>query len=494
MCPQVGINSHPASTRILRCLFVAPPVSGYNRPLPVWEVYVIGGSRGMIRILIVDDNLTTVENVARLLNFEPDIEVVGTARNGQMGVSKAHEMQPDVVLMDINMPDMDGIEACRQIAQSSPKSRVMMMSVQADMAYLKGAMNAGAREFLIKPFDYDELITAVRRVFQADPTPAELAARASPASARGEAPLETKIDRGVMIAVYSPKGGVGCSTIAANLAISLAGSRQAQVVLMDADWYFGDLDAHLDLQPPHRVTDILEKYDPEDLETIKLMFADHPSGIKLLAAPARPELAELIQADVLIPMVEAVRKMSDYLVVDLGSRYNALTQKLLDLADRLVLVVTPELPAIKNAGLLLKLPSCRSYAPEKVIPILNQFIQDWGITPEAAGNTIGRMVALTIPSDRPAALNAINRGLPLLLSAPRSPMIRPILDLEKTIPDRKQLASELAEFARQKAQGPPPPITSPAKSEQEAGRSRITPSERRGCARWLPFLDRSRRG
>lgn len=457
---------------------------------------MIAEGRGAIRVLIVDDNRTTVENVARLLNFEPDISVVGTARNGRVGVLKTKELKPDIVLMDINMPDMDGIEACRQILLSSPRSRVMMMSVQADMAYLKGAMQAGAREFLIKPFGYDELNNAVRRVHQTDPSPAELAAMATPAGV-GEAAIKQKIDRAIMVAVFSPKGGVGCSTIAANLAIALRGSREANVLLIDADLFFGDLDALLDLHPSHRIVEILQKFDPEDTDVLQRMFVDHSSGVRLLAGPGRPELAELVRPEPLQSLLESVSQLYDYVVLDMGCRYNSLTRQILDLVDRVILIVTPEVTAIKSANLFLRMPGPRAFPPRKVLPLLNKYNRVWGITPESVGDTIGQIVSLTVPEDESAALIAVNRGQPVLLSAPRSSMVRPLLELEKLMPDQEQLAEELFELAQQKKSAPPPPIIEPLSSSQEKetvegedAEGETEQKERRGCSRWIPFLGR----
>jgi hypothetical protein len=113
------------------------------------------------------------------------------------------------------------------------------------------------------------------------------------------------------------------------------------------------------------------------------------------------------------------------------------------------------------------------------------------------GDTIGQMVSLTIPDDEGAAITAVNRGQPVLLSAPRSSMVRPLLELEKLIPDQEQLAEELAELAQQKTSAPPPPIIGLLSSSQEKetvegedAEGEVEQKERRGCSRWIPFLGR----
>src|SRR3989304_1317988 len=117
-----------------------------------------------IRVLIVDDIAETRENIRKLLQFEPDIEVVAAARTGKEGVALAKQHKPDVVLMDINMPDMDGITATEQITKDTPATQIVMLSVQSDTDYLRRAMRAGASDFLTKPPSADELISTIRKL------------------------------------------------------------------------------------------------------------------------------------------------------------------------------------------------------------------------------------------------------------------------------------------------------------------------------------------
>ena len=114
-------------------------------------------------VLIVDDQEDTRKNITRLLQFENDISVVGTARTGQDAIKQTLALDPDVVLMDINMPDMDGIEATERIQEQAPHSQVVILSVQGDTNYMRRAMAAGARDFLTKSPKSDELISVIRR-------------------------------------------------------------------------------------------------------------------------------------------------------------------------------------------------------------------------------------------------------------------------------------------------------------------------------------------
>src|SRR5665647_2583343 len=101
-----------------------------------------------ISVLIVDDIADTRESIRRLLQFEANIEVIGEAGTGSDALRIAEELQPDIVLLDINMPEMDGLRAAELLALRVPESAVIIMSVQGEPGYMRRAMMSGAREYL----------------------------------------------------------------------------------------------------------------------------------------------------------------------------------------------------------------------------------------------------------------------------------------------------------------------------------------------------------
>jgi YesN/AraC family two-component response regulator len=127
-----------------------------------------------IRVLIVDDISDTRESIRRLLQFEDDIEVVGEASSGSEAIMFAEINQPDIILMDINMPEMDGIRATELMAQRAPGCSVIIMSVQGEQAYKHRAMMAGARDYIVKPFSIDELDSVISKVYKKDKRESEL--------------------------------------------------------------------------------------------------------------------------------------------------------------------------------------------------------------------------------------------------------------------------------------------------------------------------------
>jgi two-component system response regulator NreC len=117
-----------------------------------------------IRILIVDDHRIIREGLRSLLGAEPDLEVVGLARNGREAIRLTHDLSPEVVLLDVSMPDMNGMEATTQILEDIPHVKVIALSMHKDEHFVAGMLLAGASGYLLKDCSVEELAGAVRSV------------------------------------------------------------------------------------------------------------------------------------------------------------------------------------------------------------------------------------------------------------------------------------------------------------------------------------------
>ncbi|MBV9258718.1 MAG: response regulator transcription factor [Ktedonobacteraceae bacterium] len=121
-----------------------------------------------IRLLIADDHAFYREGVRTMLLELPDMEVIGEAANGDETIAQADSLSPDVILMDIKMPGMNGIEATRRILQVSPHIKVLVVTMFEDDDSVFSAMRAGARGYLLKDADQDELVRAVKAVYRGE--------------------------------------------------------------------------------------------------------------------------------------------------------------------------------------------------------------------------------------------------------------------------------------------------------------------------------------
>jgi len=389
----------------------------------------------LIKVLIVDDIPSTLDNLQKLLSFEPDIQVVATATNGKEGVEQAKRTAPDIVLMDVNMPIMDGIQATEQLAQEAPGSPVIIMSVQGERDYLRRAMQSGAREFLIKPFSGDELIASIRRVYQLDQKKESFLAKSGggAASDGGAAATATeprrRTEQGQVIFLYSGKGGVGKSLIAANLAVSMATETRAKVALIDLDLQFGDIGVLLNLDHSQGITDLIENIDHMDQEFIREIMVDGPAGVKVLLTPISPELADLVTVDHVRRIFAELRKMFDYLVVDSSTHLGEINLEVLDHADKVVVVTSLSIPAIKDTKLALKIFDSLSISPDRVVLLLNKSDAHSEFNKESVEANLRFPITAQIPNDAKLVINSINRGNPFVATHPESEISQRIREL-----------------------------------------------------------------
>jgi pilus assembly protein CpaE len=364
-----------------------------------------------IRVLIVDDIAETRDNLEKLLFFEKDIQVVAKASTGREAVALAKQHQPDVVLMDINMPDMDGIAATEAMLSQVPTVQVIMMSVQGEQDYLRRSMLAGAREFLTKPISAEELYHAIRHVYRLQTTQRRYVSTPLEQAQGGDGGGS----QGQIVAVFSPKGGVGSSSISANLAVALRQLTNKKVVLVDGNLIFGDIGVIMNMVSTKTIADLSNRISELDRELLNDVLATHTSQVKVLLAPPNPQTGELVTSDHLRGILELLRKEFDYVVVDTQSSFQDRALAVLDMADRIVALMTLEMPCIKNIKLFLEVAELLEYPPEKTLLVLNKADSRLGIRVENVEENIQHKVALQIGNAPNEMTLSINQGVPLVI-------------------------------------------------------------------------------
>ncbi|HEY5729539.1 MAG TPA: response regulator [Anaerolineales bacterium] len=388
-----------------------------------------------IRVLIVDDVSETRENVKKLLQFESDVDVVGVARTGKEAIQVSQELTPDVVLMDINMPDMDGIAATEAIRANHQAVQVIILSVQSDQNYMRRAMLAGARDFLTKPPMGDELISAIRRAGEMAQTEKSKVARVQALPASGIAGVASSFGgpRGKIVVIYSPKGGTGCTTLAVNLALAM-NSADTKVALVDGNLQYGDVAVFVNEQGKNTVLDLAPRADELDADIVEEVMVKHSAtGMHILAAPSRPEYAEKVSSGQFSRMLEYLTQLYAYVIVDTASVLTDLTLATIDVCDIVVLVTTQDIPAIKNSRLFLDLLQNLGVSRDRVMFVMNRFDKKVNITPERVADNLKQEVALVIPADDTIAVKAVNRGVPFVLDSKNQPIARGVFALAEGI-------------------------------------------------------------
>ena len=392
-------------------------------------------------VLIVDDQEETRKNVARLLQFENDINVVGTARTGADAIKQTAALDPDVVLMDINMPDMDGIEATERIQEQSPISQIVILSVQGDTNYMRRAMLAGAKYFLTKPPKSDELVEVIRTVGEKARTLRNEVQYIGRGTGGLKDPRGTTIQlsgMGKIITVYSPKGGVGTTTIAANLAVTLH-SPETPAVIVDASLEFGDVQVFLNERGRTSIIDLTPNADQLDAELVEDVVLHHKtSGIDIVSAPPNPVDAEQVSGSDFVKVLKYLARLYSYVIVDTHSYLSDVTIESLDACDLMVLVSSQDIPSIINTRSMLQLLiNSLGVVKNKILLVMNRFDKQIAISPDKVSHNLGHEVSAVLVEDKESVVPGVNRGVPFMLGEAKSKDIgKGILELVGKVRER----------------------------------------------------------
>ncbi|MDH5606212.1 MAG: response regulator [Anaerolineae bacterium] len=390
-----------------------------------------------IRVIIVDDIAETRENIRKLLQFDADVEVVGVAETGAEGIKVAVETDPDVVLMDINMPDMDGITATEKIRSRMPSVQVVILSVQSDSNYLRRAMVAGANDFLTKPPDVDELSAAIRRAGEkAHEEKAKVATTMAAVQAGGQATgrlLFPSAYNGKVIVLYSPKGGTGVTTLTANMAVALH-SEEKPVVVVDGRLQFGDLSFFFNQPVRNNIADLAPRADELDKEIMDEVLSVHEeTGISILAAPPRPEHAEGVSGEQFAKILNFLKSLYSYVLVDTDSGVGDVTLGAVEVADIVAMIVSQDIPSIKNARLFLDLMDALGMPRDNIVLAINKFDRKRNVTEERLADITKQQVLAAIPVDEKLVIPAMDKGHPFIKENKPHPVSKGIIQMARGI-------------------------------------------------------------
>ncbi len=400
-----------------------------------------------IRVMIVDDIAETREQLRKLLSFDPDIVVVAMAGSGEEAVAQVVEANPDVVLMDINLPGMDGISATAKLLELVPTVQVVMLSVQGDVDYMRRAMMAGARDFLTKPPSADDLLNTIHRMAKLRPRTVVPTTTTGAATISGIIPGAPPLRTGKVITLFTPKGGTGVTTIAVNTALALQKhlGHEGKVALIDANLQFGDVSIFLKIKPTRTIADLAPHIDEIDAELLHTVMVPHPSGLQVLAAPSAPEDAELVHNvgtdenggnRAMRAIIEFMQHQYDYLFVDTAHAVDDVLLTLIDMSDLLLLITRPVIPEIRGVRVFIELLQKMEFDMKRVGLIINSVDNKrMGIQPEAIEKAMMPAIA-RLPLEERTALRAANYGVPFIIQSPKQPLSQAVMALAQAIHER----------------------------------------------------------
>ncbi|HEY2355311.1 MAG TPA: P-loop NTPase [Gaiellaceae bacterium] len=349
-----------------------------------------------IRVLVTLAEHADPHVVKAALEGDPTLEIVGYASYDEDWQAFLAQ-QGDIVVVACAAEDEDATYMVDRAVKQRPDRPVVVMSPSSPNGFLRQSFEAGA----------DDVITLPQ-------TSAEVAFTLQKVIARRKGYVTPGRASASVITVLGPKGGTGKTLTATNLAVALA-QRGKEVVLVDLDLQFGDIGLAMGLSPERTITDLMKAGPPFDHEKLDRHLLRHPSGVKVLIAPTRPDQAGALSVDYLRDVYAALRTMSDFVIVDTPPGFTAEVIATIDVSSDICMIGMLDSLSLKNMKLGLETLELMGYETRNVTLILNRSDSSVGILPEDVTTIMGRPPDVNIPSDREIP-RSVNEGTPIVAS------------------------------------------------------------------------------
>ncbi len=367
-------------------------------------------------ILLVSGDQKFIDGTRRFLNGHK----VFTARNVTDAQRRLVEETVDLAVLDPAFATESGVSDGGQLLQVDPELPIVLVAANPDMTVLRTALRVGYKDVIDAPVDRQKMEAMLGLI-------EEEAERV----VRKEA--KTQISR--VVTIMSPKGGAGKTVAAANVGLQLAmWSEPNRVVIMDADLQFGDVSIVLQLDPVYTIVDAARELDQLDEDLMRSLLTSHPSGLRVLAAPLEPSLADEVSTQSVVRSIAMLKRMFDYVVIDTAPFLDEPVLSILERSDDVLLVVDMDLPSVKNAKLALDTLKLIKFPFEKIKLVLNRVNSKARLDIGELERSLELDVQAAISSDK-LVPRAVNEGEPVVSLYPRSRVAKDLRAVTRLVVD-----------------------------------------------------------
>lgn len=354
-------------------------------------------------LLVVDDDDEFIDGAKRLFDGR-----LPTARSVADALQAIEGGALRMVILGPSFAHEGALDAVRQLRAQDPALISLIISDEVTSDLLRSAMRAGVSDVIEAPLTEEKIEQAI----SAFSTDVLMLRSGAPSAGK-------KGDGGKIVTVMSAKGGSGKTVTATNVAVLLAQQEDTSVCLVDADLQFGDVCLVLQLEPKFTVVNASAELHRLDEQLLNSILTDHPSGLKVMAAPLEPAFADDITTAGLLEIIEKLKDMFDYVVVDTASLLDELLLSLLERSDQVLMVVDMDLPSVKNAKLALETLRLLKYSTNKVQLVLNRSNAKARLDDKEIEGALKTKIAARVPSEGIVAAS-VNEGRPVVETQPRS--------------------------------------------------------------------------
>ncbi len=368
---------------------------------------------GSWSVLLVDQHDGFLDDTKGLL----DGHSVHTARNMSDGQRRLVEEGVEVAILGPTFGTADSVREVQHLFELRPDLAVILVADEMSTDVLRTAIRLGIKDVIETPVTKESIEESLRLL--------------APVAGTGEDRTVWKSKIGKVVTIMSPKGGAGKTVTASNVAVSLAEwSEPDRVVVMDGDLQFGDICIALQVEPKHTIVDAARDIEKLDEEMLSSLLARHNSGLRVLAAPLEPALADEVSTPVVVRTIGMLRRMFDYIVIDTAPFLDEPVLSILERSDVVLLVVDMDLPSVKNAKLALDTLRLIKFPFEKIKLVLNRNNSKARLDVGELERSLGLRVEASVVSDK-LVPRAVNEGVPVVQLNPRSRVARDFRSVAK---------------------------------------------------------------
>lgn len=368
---------------------------------------------GAWTILLVDQHDGFVDDTKGLLGGH----TVFTARNMSDAQRKLVEEGIELAILGPTYGTVDAVREVRHLFELRPNLPVVLVSDEMTTDVLHTVLRLGIKDVIQTPATKPKLDESIGLLNPTEPSTAERHTWRS--------------QIGKVVTIMSPKGGAGKTVTATNVAVSLAEwADPDRVVIMDADLQFGDICITLQVEPNHTIVDAARDIEKLDEELLGSLLAKHDSGLRVLAAPLEPALADEVSTPVVVRTLGMLRRMFEYIVIDTAPFLDEPVLSILERSDVVLLVVDMDLPSVKNAKLALDTLRLIKFPFEKIKLVLNRNNSKARLDVGELERSLGLRVEASVVSDK-LVPRSVNEGVPVVQLNPRSRVARDFRNVAK---------------------------------------------------------------
>lgn len=388
---------------------------------------------GRTNVVLVEHLPQVVRNIRKCFKSVEEIAVLEVAKSAAEAMDVIRVKQPEVVLVDQALPDVDGIRFIEMVHQEFPEIQIVIISKEKHYDHVLKAMRSGAFDFLTHDVSLEELTEVIKRgteMTESERKRLDLIKSQPPVTKTAVHAV-----RGSLVSVYSPKGGAGVTTLAINLGLALR-SPDYNVALIDGDLQYGDVALMFNEIGKLSALDLAPRVQDMDAELVAdVMLYHKSSGIYMMPAPGYVCLTGGITGEQFSKVLEQTREIYRYAIINTQPFINEISLSAMDCSELTIVAITQEIACLRAARSFLEMWDSLGLDRNRLMFVVNRFNKNNPISVKKIAETIKHPVLMALPND-PAAYKAANLGVPLIINDKNSPLARAVVELAAQIPSR----------------------------------------------------------